>query len=80
MSDESDELEVLSDDIETIQKLENLKEVISEWALSRKFEIYKEVAFLKSLNTSIQPLTEGASDEALNSAIETVEALSGYSV
>jgi hypothetical protein len=76
----SDAVEVLADDDETLGKLEALKETITEWSLSRKFEIYKEVAFLKSLDTSIQTLTEEASEEALSSAIEAVEALSGYSV
>ena len=69
----------LKDDEATTKKLEDLKTTIEEWALSRKFEVYKEVVFLKSLNTSIQGLTEEASSDALVAATETVEAMTGYS-
>ena len=68
----------LSEDSDTLKKMEDLKTTIKEWALNRKFEVYKEVVFLKSLNTSVETLTEAASDDALQAASATVEALSGY--
>ncbi|MEC8306377.1 MAG: hypothetical protein VXZ72_00760 [Chlamydiota bacterium] len=69
----------LSEDSDTIQKLEDLKATIEEWALNRKFEVYKEVVFLKSLNANVETLTEAAADDALQAASATVEAISGYS-
>lgn len=74
----AEEVTTLSEDSATLQKIEDLKVTIKEWAVNRKFEVYKEVVFLKSLNTSVETLTEVASDDALQAASVTVEALSGY--
>ena len=68
----------LSDDSEALAALESLKETIEEWKEARKEEILKEVVYLKSLDVSIESLTEEASTTALEEAIASVEALSGY--
>ena len=67
-------------DSETVASLEALVETIKEWKDARQEEILKEVVYLKSLDVSITQLTEDAASSALDEAVATVEALSGYTV
>jgi hypothetical protein len=72
--------DTLSDDSATVASLEALVDTIKEWKDARQEEILKEVVYLKSLDVSITQLTEDAASSALDEAVATVEALSGYTV
>lgn len=67
-------------DLATVASLEALVDTIKEWKDARQEEILKEVAYLKSLDVSITKLTEDAASSALDEAVATIEALSGYTV
>ena len=72
--------DTLSNDSATVASLEALVDTIKEWKDARQEEILKEVVYLKSLDVSIPQLTEDAASSALDEAVATVEALSGYTV
>lgn len=72
--------DTLSNDSATVASLEALVDTIKEWKDARQEEILKEVVYLKSLDVSITQLTEDAASSALDEAVATVEALSGYTV